>query len=99
MRDRQNEDRSAGRMAPAPSEGRVALRSGTARKFCYGFGERQDNCPNEPGGKWCADCEEMDRLIAALRRKGTLTDEEREDLIAVLEARKDSNAEASGEGW
>jgi hypothetical protein len=30
--------------------------------YCYGFGERQDNCPNVPGGKWspyfCPECDE-----------------------------------------
>lgn len=29
---------------------------------CYGFGERKDNCPNKPGGKWspyfCPACDE-----------------------------------------
>lgn len=29
---------------------------------CYGFGERQDNCPNPPGGKWspyfCPECDQ-----------------------------------------
>lgn len=30
--------------------------------LCYGFGEREDNCPNAPGGAWspyfCPDCDE-----------------------------------------
>jgi hypothetical protein len=46
----------------------------------------------------CPDCEEMDRLIAAIR-DGGLSDDDRQSIIEVLEARKDANAEASGEGW
>ena len=52
----------------------MSKRSSTARKFCYGFGERKDNCPNEPGGKWspyfCPDCDEkrMAHLSAQFKK-------------------------------